>query len=439
MSNRARYGIAALVATGMAAVSYWMALNIVSVYWTGLKALTGMVAFGVVAGICVMTATAASIEPVVTSAVSRIWSTGLTVVRWLLALEIRKGAKPTEATWAILAGCRMFLASIVVATHLQPFYNLPANSIASKINSLNAEDAVICFLLVSGFSIAHSAGSRPDQYYARRFWRIVPVYVAVMLISFLPFAVNRHHLVVAPIGGLHHNLPGFYDSLKVIPTFGLLGYVATNGVVWSLGVEVFWYALAPLLIRFKPASLVVLLASAYCFANGWPSTHLPSGIIGANLILTSWAWLAGFAFYTYKDRMVGLALPFVPVYLLTHDGQKHWDLGPHLCAVFAVVLVVAQVIPSMPKPASKAMNIAGDISYPLYLVHTPVNWLIYFGIGLIGTLPTVAVIFAAATVIYLAVDLPFRKIAKKVMTPNTLSSATPAILAGSEAPASLVS
>ena len=93
--------------------------------------------------------------------------------------------------WAVLGALRFALASIVVFGHLARF--VPADSITNKvfikIGLLDPVEAVICFLIISGFSIAHSYSSRPDGYFRRRALRIYPLYVVGVLLAIVPFSI----------------------------------------------------------------------------------------------------------------------------------------------------------------------------------------------------------------------------------------------------------
>jgi peptidoglycan/LPS O-acetylase OafA/YrhL len=60
-----------------------------------------------------------------------------------------------------------------------------------QINDLTGGAAVVRFLLISGYSIAASYKRDQTRFYARRLWRIAPLYLAV-LPACLPIAFAYH-------------------------------------------------------------------------------------------------------------------------------------------------------------------------------------------------------------------------------------------------------
>jgi peptidoglycan/LPS O-acetylase OafA/YrhL len=100
----------------------------------------------------------------------------------------RVTSPPNVDRWAVLAGLRFFLALTVVGNHLRFVVN-EQRPWWSPIARYNAFGSVLAFLLISGYSIAHSYNRQPAGFYGRRFWRIYPVYLfclGLCAISFLP-------------------------------------------------------------------------------------------------------------------------------------------------------------------------------------------------------------------------------------------------------------
>ncbi len=82
--------------------------------------------------------------------------------------------------WAVLAGARFVLSVIVLLCHL----SIVARGLISNFaEQFNAFSAVIAFFLISGYSIHLSILRDGRGYFARRFWRIYPIYVASLLLS----------------------------------------------------------------------------------------------------------------------------------------------------------------------------------------------------------------------------------------------------------------
>ncbi len=136
--------------------------------------------------------------------------------------------------WAWLGLARFCLASIVAATHLGGFVQSTAITFVGSA----AFEAILGFLAISGFSIAHSYLSRPEGYFKRRVLRIYPVFAASFVSSLLVFYC--------------------YQGIKYPPFVILANLVFLNGIItpvsivwgsWTLAIEVWLYCLAPFLAR----------------------------------------------------------------------------------------------------------------------------------------------------------------------------------------------
>ena len=95
------------------------------------------------------------------------------------------GPKPTDPVGRLLGGLRFALATIVVGAHLVWF---SPNSHLTKLAYFSAIAAVLGFLMVSGYSIAHSLAQSETGFYRRRLRRIMPLYVLALCLG---FAIGR--------------------------------------------------------------------------------------------------------------------------------------------------------------------------------------------------------------------------------------------------------
>jgi peptidoglycan/LPS O-acetylase OafA/YrhL len=91
--------------------------------------------------------------------------------------------------WKVLAGLRFFLAWIVVCYHLKNFIPDYGKDFLCTFGKLNGLTAVLGFLLISGYSIAHSLTKNPEGFYNRRFLRIYPLYFCAVIVSLIPFLI----------------------------------------------------------------------------------------------------------------------------------------------------------------------------------------------------------------------------------------------------------
>src|SRR5437764_14595456 len=86
--------------------------------------------------------------------------------------------------WPLLAGLRFFFAAWVLFDHT---YNFGPADRAMPIFTQSGLVAVMCFLVISGFSIHHSIVNRPEGYGASRFWRIGRINIVAVAIRWLAY------------------------------------------------------------------------------------------------------------------------------------------------------------------------------------------------------------------------------------------------------------
>lgn len=161
---------------------------------------------------------------------------------------------------------RLLLSLIVVASHLGSLTGLYRNKFL-----FDADFAVSCFFVLSGFAMMHSYGKLQTQvngwkaFYIQRFFRIMlPVWVLVALQVILLYAVSalplsqyvnettgRYVLANASLlNFLQQSLPGVFDNN---------GSAVVNGSLWTLKIEMCFYAAFPLLFLLaKPKKIVWL-------------------------------------------------------------------------------------------------------------------------------------------------------------------------------------
>jgi hypothetical protein len=98
--------------------------------------------------------------------------------------------------WSILAGVRFLLASIVAFNHLAEYVSLGHFRF---IPMFGAFEAILGFLLISGYSIASSYVQQPRGFLYRRAKRIYPVYlVAIAATIVVTLTVGHGELPTLP-------------------------------------------------------------------------------------------------------------------------------------------------------------------------------------------------------------------------------------------------
>ena len=274
------------------------------------------------------------------------------------------------------------------------------------------------FFVLSGFLIAgilldnRSATNLFSTFYARRFCRILPLYVLVLL----AFVVGRRMIPS----------PWLFDNAAPVFTYGTFTqtfWMATHhtmgagwlGATWSLALEEHFYFLLPAVIfflsrrqAFMLLALLVLLAPVLrALSPGLHSyIHLPfradSVMLGACLAFATRC--EGFNVWV-KQHVNLLILLLVPL-LACGAAFSTWKwLGPlmqtWLGAMYALLLIVALAHPVLAKLLSARWLVwFGTVSYGLYLLHSPtlglIHWFLFRQAPSIDTPPQLAATAGAA-------------------------------------------
>lgn len=325
--------------------------------------------------------------------------------------------------WSILAGLRFFLALVVATEHLGTFTNTGA---MRHIASFGSFEAILGFLLISGYSVGGSYLHQPEGFLMRRFWRVYPVYLASIVVT-LVVSVSCLHLTPPSLVCLINNLL----FLNQITTSTSL-----VGPAWTLALEVWLYCLCPMMLRASPAvlrSMSYLSFSLFAsYTLGRSMFHWPyySGIgWGGNLPLLSFAWILGLRIADPRcERRKALmdVLMMFTLYTLLHVGiqavsrLRHHELCSllrldlpiefkHTVCLGIVFFVFRFLIgSSVDNRRSLPLRFLGDISYPLYLLHFAV-FTALVTMGLKNPYLMTMLAIAGSALVYLACDSYSRK------------------------------
>lgn len=304
----------------------------------------------------------------------------------------------TSDAWACLSALRFFLASIVLLGHLNQFN--PESPLVKLAFSLDGKSAVIGFLLVSGFSIAHSITVSPQHYYRRRFLRIYPLYftaialtIALTLLIGSPFQIPNRTYVASGWPTMLGNF-GFLQGFFCVS-------IPYNGPVWTLSIEVALYIIAPLLLLLNRGTLLcfaLVSLTAFALLNGlntpWGMIKLWNGgslLYGCSLLTLAWPWLLGFGLRRFGLGSLELLFVFIGILVVAHSDF----CSGHLAWITYFISVATMLWGGLARchPFIKnTLNYLGDISYPLYLFHIPtllfVYWMLHWhnvvGLGLMA-------------------------------------------------------
>ena len=338
------------------------------------------------------------------------------------ALEPLTDGARERSNWDALSLLRFGLALVVAVAHVQKI--TPGLGWLGRMADMASFEAVLGFLLISGFSIGHSIQHKPRGFFARRLWRIYPVYLAALVLT---YAVGREPFTALFAGHFFLNL--FFLN----QVFTENSYVAP---AWSLSLEIWLYTLAPFLIRRRATTLEFLAGASFacyllytCGRSLWHWPGYTGTLGGLNLPTLAFVWIAGFylSVSPAKSRPLKLAGFLLAAHLILTIGIqaifrfKHRDLHDfaavdlvdflgHALPLLVAFLVFCGVMAhrfSFTTAQHRLCRFCGDVSYPLYLVHLPA-----FAFCLAVTRNPALLLLAAlalATAVYLSVDFYSRR------------------------------
>lgn len=283
-----------------------------------------------------------------------------------------------------VAELRLLFAACVVLSHA---VQLSANHSFDVIRFvMNSEVAVQGFFILSGYLVFGSFDRirNVKKFYSRRFLRIYPAY-AVAVLLFITLGVIQ---ALALGGGVRWaDLPPYllanlatlnflYPVVDGVFAGNPMEYV--NGALWSIKVELMFYASVPLLYALTRRVPIGIVAAMLIFAGimWWPVLNLLAGYVGITPSLSFKYQLPGqlhffglgvALFARSKGHISTGALAVITMWailLLLLLGAVREAL--HVVGLVVVIGSVSAL------PQVKDLFRGQDISYGIYLSHFPI-------------------------------------------------------------------
>lgn len=299
-----------------------------------------------------------------------------------------------------LNGVRFLAATVVLIVHIEQFKNELRTSefyTTSWIHSMGNQ-AVCLFFVLSGFLITSlllrelEVKGRIDvvNYLLRRALRILPVYYLMVGIAFALLPLLAHDegltglLVQAHYAQIQHVL--IWDLalfLALFPNLALILFGPTLFIsqFWTIGVELQFYLLWPLIIRAAPRLLLPWLLLSIAFIKvgfeEWLLAVSPAGVVSAFVHQFQLESLAiGAAGASLLSRPMPLALSFlrrrwarlgaVPLILVVLPlADKHYLLSASCYALALMVMVNSPY--GFVNLETKTFRYLGNLSYGIYM------------------------------------------------------------------------
>jgi len=239
-----------------------------------------------------------------------------------------------------------------------------------------ADAAVDCFFIVSGFLIALSyertRGLWP--FYIRRFFRLYPMYATIVLIQAgIMMAMLPNGPFSAPDSTVRYLAANLafanflqYDIGGVVHGLAVPGL---NPSLWTLKIEIAFYAIVPLIFlamqrwKWKVLAAIFIASVAYQAI----ALHLGEPRYAKQLPGQMQFFVVGMALYLYaRDvRVPGWVTLLVSAVFLTSWTWIH-PIPPGLCPLLVGAFVFCTAL------CTPVVRMGTDMSYSVYLVHGPI-------------------------------------------------------------------
>jgi peptidoglycan/LPS O-acetylase OafA/YrhL len=242
------------------------------------------------------------------------------------------------------------------------------------------------FFAISGFVIAYSAeGRTPIGFAIARFSRIYPTFVFCMTLTFV---------VTLLFGAAHFEVTPTQWFANLFIAAPLVGQPYVDTSYWSLVIEVVFYAWVAIFIALglfpRRIDAIIVVWLAITFANEL-TIDAPifeklfmaddSGFFAVGLLIYQhYRGRRGARLWALSALALGTAV-FQAVHKLERLGvHSHGSFDPRvvaaICIVSLAIVFLATRIKRVPLPAAVVLA-AGGITYPLYLLHMQLGYVIF--------------------------------------------------------------
>jgi peptidoglycan/LPS O-acetylase OafA/YrhL len=288
--------------------------------------------------------------------------------------------------------------------------------------------AVVVFFFLSGYLMPASFHAnynyakfidRSKSYLINRFLRIYPVYWVCLLFS----------IFIIFLRGLENEYD--FSALNFLQNFFLLGLnqdilwrsdIKYIGPAWTLDVELQYYLLLPLFVFLSDRYRCLFVIAAFCWLIAslfFLSIPLGFPSIDRSILVWGGIFLLGYCAYIYRAILSSFSsglyylsfviFTFTSVFIAFNNPR----LGEWVIAFVMIILTIWLLIFNG-GVSGYLDKIAGDLAYPLFIIHMPVILLLDIHPGQLNFWANLLINTAASLFFALLVHLIFNRKLNKI-------------------------
>lgn len=307
---------------------------------------------------------------------------------------------------------------------------------------LAGEIGVMVFFLISGYVIAQSLEKYSfKEFVINRFWRIIPTnIISLVLILFSAFILGFNVIDLVTI-------KDYIANAFLVQPF--LGIRPVNPVIWSLVVEVIFYLYAAIWFTkiTKMSSRGVLVASIFLVVieiiciildqvTFLETKHTIKNLL-ATIVYNAYfisCIMVGMGFYVVKKEeksnylIILLIMSVIVGFEIVGKYMPKLIVTPPNTCIVAIGIFYFTVQSNLLNSNNKILTFFADISYPLYLNHCILGWIILSYVqnitqkGVLVFIVGVGSVVLISYLVHYLVEKPSMKLAKKMTVAPIISS-----------------
>lgn len=283
---------------------------------------------------------------------------------------------------------RFFLALLVASNHLWIIGGV-------------GRYAVFSFYILSGYLmttiILKRYGTSQDgikRYAINRLLRIYPTYIIsfIATIAAIKTIGGEYTHLVDPNLSIPQSIEGWIMNTTLIGLDFNVQY-RTIPPSWTLFIELFFYSIIPIAVRLGKKIIFLWLVLSILYhayfivlshsqGYDWNSRYgdLFAGSLGFSIGCSLRTFKLNFlkSNIAFQGSILGLVFCYsTPTYFMLHGySEAQWDVMSTIGFYSTMAFTSIFIINSINKPQSKINRFLGDLSYPLYLIHIPIGFVV---------------------------------------------------------------